>query len=67
MGVALAFDQILPEGVQMAKSVPCQISLCQMKNIFHICKWIFFPISNFTVIEEIASAWLADGWQHSCN
>ena len=27
----------------------------QMANFFHICKWISFAISNFVLVEEIAS------------
>ena len=25
-------------------------------HFFHVCKWIFFPISTFSIIEKIASA-----------
>ena len=36
--------------VQMAKTFSYQ-----MVKSFHICKWIFFAISRFAIIKEIAS------------
>ena len=35
----------------MAKPFPCQ-----MANFFQICKWTFFPISTFAIIEEMTTS-----------
>ena len=43
----------LPEGAQVFPY--------QMSKIFHICKRIFFAISNFAIIEEV-TFYLKDGW-----
>ena len=41
----------MTEKVQMVKKK------CNMKwqNHFHICKWILFAISSFTIIEKLVS------------
>ena len=39
----------IPRVFLMAETFPCQ-----MAKFFQICKWIFFPISTFVIIDEIA-------------
>ena len=42
--------------IEFAHSNVKKFSHLQMAKSFHICKWIYFAISNFVIIEEMAPA-----------